>query len=356
MNVLIYRIGSIGDTAVALPSLKLAARVFPDANRILLTNFPGKGEAPVKSIIENMNLAHDYIDYPIATRDISKLFKLRSQIAALRAKTLIYLTPRNDLTSVLRDIAFFKASGISRIVGAPLSANLRNCRLDPKTGLWEQEGARLARCLASIGDARLSETKSWSLELTGAEKSAASEALLGWRGSAKFLALAVGAKISTKDWAGDNWLAAISQLARIYPDWGLAFVGGAGVERERAEKLGSQWSGPTINLCGLLTPRVSAAVMERAKLFLGHDGGPMHLAAAVGVPVVAIFSARNRKGVWFPHQPDAEILYRDVPCSGCDLEECIVERKKCILSIRPEDVVAACRRKLDTPVSMNLEG
>lgn len=349
-NVLIYRIGSIGDTIVSLPALKLIARAFPNTNRILLTNFPGGGEAPVKSIIDNMGLAHSYIQYPIGTRNVREFWRLRSQLAALRVEALIYLTPRRTLLSVLRDVAFFRACGVSRIIGAPLDPALRGCRPDSRTGRWEQEGERLARCLTSIGDAQLDDVRSWSLELTDLERSAANEALRDWNGSKKFFALAVGAKVGAKDWTADNWVAAIAQLAPIYSEWGIAFIG-AESDRERSKQLASRWSGPSINLCGMLTPRVSAAVMERASLFLGHDSGPMHLAAAVGVPIVAIFSARDRPGVWFPHQQDAEILYRDVPCAGCYLEECIAKQKMCILSISPDVVVAAFQRKLGASAS-----
>jgi len=46
-----------------------------------------------------------------------------------------------------------------------------------------------------------------------------------------------------------------------------------------------------VNLCGRLSPRETAAVIERARVFLGPDSGPMHLAASVRVPSVIAFSA-----------------------------------------------------------------
>src|SRR5947209_99699 len=105
-NVILFRIASIGDTVVALPALKLAARAFHDANRVMLTNFPGKEEAPVKSVVENMGIAHDYIEYPTATRDTRTLWNLRREIVGLRAEAVVYLTPRDSAIQVLRDIAF----------------------------------------------------------------------------------------------------------------------------------------------------------------------------------------------------------------------------------------------------------
>ena len=51
--------------------------------------------------------------------------------------------------------------------------------------------------------------------------------------------------------------------------------------------------GAKVNLCGRLTPRETAAVLEHAEVFLGPDSGPMHLAASVGVPCVIAFSAQG---------------------------------------------------------------
>jgi heptosyltransferase-3 len=346
-RVVIYRIGSIGDTAVALPALKLIARAFSDAHRVLLTSSePAEYEPPAQLIIGGMGLIHDYLYYPIGTRDPGKLWNLRREIASLQPEAVIYLVSGRGAFSTWRNIAFLRACGVSHIIGAPRTSDLRRCRQDPDTGLWEQEGRRLMRCLAADGLVPRGDLDAWMLDLTRSERSAAEEALSGWSGAEKFIALAAGAKVSVKDWTAENWLAVVSRLTRFYPGWGLAFVG-AGAERERSDLLASSWKGPAINLCGRLSPRISAAVMERAKLFVGHDGGLMHLAAAVGVPIVAVFSARAQPGAWFPYSSDAEILYRQVPCAGCNLEVCVTERKKCILDIRPDEVVAACRRRLE---------
>jgi heptosyltransferase-3 len=214
----------------------------------------------------------------------------------------------------------------------------------PTTGLWEREAVRLARCLSFLGDARLADRGSLFLDLTEEERAAADDHLRNWNGGESFICVSAGAKLRAKDWTIENWTA---QLLAHYPDLGAAFLG-AGSERQRAAALCSVCRGPKLNLCGKLTPRVSAGVIERAKLFLGHDNGPMHLAAAVHTPIVAIFSARARPGIWFPNQEKAEIFYRDVSCSNCNLKVCTIEKKKCLTSITPEQVTTACCRKLES--------
>jgi len=345
-NVVIYRLGSLGDAVVSLPLFKLAARGFPDARRILLTNSPIEVTPVANSIVDNMGIIHETIAYRNSMRDLRELWLLNRRISHLRPEALIYMTARFSPAHVFRDIMFFRACGIRHIIGAPTTEDLRLSKYDPTTGLWEREAVRLARCLSSLGDARLADRGSWSLDLTEGERAVADDHLRNWNGGESFICVSAGAKLQAKDWTIENWTAAMAQLSARYPDLGAAFLG-AGSERQRADALCSVWRGPKLNLCGKLTPRVSASVIERAKLFLGHDSGPMHLAAAVHTPIVAIFSARARPGIWFPNQEGAEIFYRNVSCSNCNLKVCTIEKKRCLTSITPEQVTTACCRKLE---------
>jgi len=73
---------------------------------------------------------------------------------------------------------------------------------------------------------------------------------------------------------------------------------------------------------GELSVRESAALMEGARFYLGNDTGVMHLAAAVSIPCVGVFSARNWPGIWEPYGHGHKVLRFDVPCSGCHLAVC----------------------------------
>src|SRR5882757_2146589 len=80
-RVLIYRLGSLGDTLVALPAFHLIARAFPDAERRLLTNFPVNAKAPpAAAILENTNLIHGYFRYAAGTRSPRELLTLWWQL------------------------------------------------------------------------------------------------------------------------------------------------------------------------------------------------------------------------------------------------------------------------------------
>jgi heptosyltransferase III len=118
---------------------------------------------------------------------------------------------------------------------------------------------------------------------------------------------------------------------------------GAPEEWEVSDYVSKGWEAtaklPVLNLCGKLSPRESAAVLERAQLFIGHDSGPGHLAAAVRTPCVSVFGSHCLPGVWFPYGKRNRILYHLVDCAGCRLKTCIEQKKKCILSITVDEVM-----------------
>ena len=150
------------------------------------------------------------------------------------------------------------------------------------------------------------------------------------------LMLSIGAKVDVKDWGDEKWSALLRRLAGPLSDWSLVTLG-ARVERERSDRILASWPGQALNLCGELSVRESAAALEHARLFVGHDSGPMHLASAVGTTCVAIFSSRNLPGEWFPHGPHHRVLYTDVPCRGCGPTPA-PDMPRCIASIGVEDV------------------
>jgi ADP-heptose:LPS heptosyltransferase len=343
--VLIYRIGSLGDTIVALPCFHLVARAFPDSERILLTNIPVHAKAPAApSVLGESGLIHGHLSYPIGTRSMIDLAKLCRQIRRLRVETMVYLTPPRGESAAKRDEWFFRLCGIKEIIGIP-RGDLAVHRYDAVMKRYEAEASRLARCLAPIGDVRLSDPASWSLVFTQKERMSASSVLRPLQGGS-FLSLAIGSKANVTDWGVENWKALMPRLHEEFPKHSLVFFG-AKEDRSPSATVAARWPGNTLNVSGDLSARESAAVMQQSDLFIGMDSGPMHLAASVGIPCVAVFSARNRPGMWFPFGDAHEVIYHMTECFGCNLDTCTIEKKRCILSISVGEVVEAARRARD---------
>jgi lipopolysaccharide heptosyltransferase III len=339
-RLLIYRLGSLGDTVVALPALRIIERAFPGAERRLLTNDPVDAKGPpAAAVLEGTGLVEGYLSYPLATRSISTLWRLRQQVRSFRPDLLICLTPLRGEKSARRDAAFFRLCGVRRIMGLGTGDLGRN-HYDPNTHMWEREAARLVRCVQRLGSADLEDLRNWDLNLSAAEEEKAL-AVLGEARDRPLIACGPGTKWQSKEWGEDNWRALLEKLSPEFPEHGLVLVG-AKEEREAAERVAKGWKNRTaLNFCGKLTPRESAAVLRRAELFLGTDSGPMHMAAAYGVPCAIAFSALDLEGRWFPvgdiHRP----IYHKVDCANCRLAVCIEQKKKCLTSISVEEMMAA---------------
>lgn len=297
-TIVIYRLGSLGDTIVALPCFHAIQRAFPHARRVALTNFPVSSKAaPLETILTDGGFIHGSVRYPVGTRQASRLMSLAKELRALKAKTLIYMAGGRGMGSVRRDLMFFRLCGFEQIIGAPSRREDDRGRTG-RDGLHEPEAERLTRCLKALGPIDLRDRSLWDLRLTRSEHEAAHQ-ILAPLSNAPFIAVNLGGKDPSKDWGEDNWTALLSQLGPQLDGYGLLFVGG-GDDAARAQRLIGLWPGRAVDACGRLSPRESAAALSRAALFVGHDSGPMHLAAAAQIRCVALFGGLNPPRKWHP--------------------------------------------------------
>jgi ADP-heptose:LPS heptosyltransferase len=355
-RVLVYRLGSLGDMVVALPALHRAARTFPQAERRLLTNFPAHAKAPTAAaVLGGSGLVHGYMRYAVGTRRVVELAQLWWSIARWRPEVVVYLTGARGIPAARRDARFFRLCGVRRLVGVPVTEAMQRNFYGGETDAacvddWEPEAARLARCIAELGAVDLDDAASWEMGLSEAERASAAREIGEEALAQGPIAVSLGTKVQAKDWGRENWRALLERMAALAPGRALLLLGAA-EEFAASEFAAAGWTaaggGPVVNLCGRLTPRESAAALARAQLFVGHDSGPMHLAAAVGTPCVAIFAARNIPRQWFPYGRQHRVLYHPVTCAGCGLETCVVERKRCLTSISVDEALEVVSAMMD---------
>ena len=94
----------------------------------------------------------------------------------------------------------------------------------------------------------------------------------------------------------------------------------------------------------VLSPRLSgigelAALIAEADLLIGNNSGPVHLAAAVGTPVVDLYALTNPQHT--PWQVPSRVLFRDVPCRFCQKSLCPEGHHRCLSGVSPREVAAA---------------
>ncbi len=351
LRVVAYRVGSLGDTLVVLPAFHLVRRAFPNAHITLLTSFPVNAKAaPMEAILKGTGLYQDTLRYPTFVRDFRELARLSRALRAGRYDRLVYLAkPKGGVFASIRDYLFFRASGIPKVTGIPFSRRKRVCLPVAGSSLFVSETERTMQSLSALGAVDLREPQWWDMCLSESEISDGRIALAERGVTGPFLAGAVGTKNQSNDWEEPNWTELMRRITAAHPRLSLVLFG-VQEERERSERLLAAWHGPKANLCGVTSPRVSAAVLRDAVLMICHDSGPMHLAATMGVPCVAIFSARGKPGEWYPRGENHTIFYRKVPCWGCGLTKCIEKKKACILGITVDEVFAAVQQRL-SPLS-----
>jgi heptosyltransferase-1 len=155
----------------------------------------------------------------------------------------------------------------------------------------------------------------------------------------KAVVLHIGAGNAFRDWGADN-LAALSDLLAGRSGVKVILVGSAGDKPREKEILGTIRR-PVLSLVAELNLIELRELLGQAALFVGPDSGPMHIAAAAGTPIVALFGPTLPEN-FGPWQAEATLIARDLDCRPCRQRRCITDDFRCLRSIRPEEVYDAC--------------
>jgi heptosyltransferase-2 len=116
---------------------------------------------------------------------------------------------------------------------------------------------------------------------------------------------------------------------------------GSEADKEIARSIAAAMSKKPFDLTGQTTIPQLAGSIGQAALFITNDSGPMHLANALKVPVVAIFGPTDPR-ITGPFQKPSKVLKGQVPCWPCSYRECPFEHQ-CMTQISPEMVLEACQ-------------
>lgn len=177
--------------------------------------------------------------------------------------------------------------------------------------------------------------------------------LAGWNGQQGLAALNPGAGWSSKRWPPECFAEAGAALARGERLAPLVFWGPGEEEARDAIAEGLRARGADPIVCPRTTLRQLAAAIRLCRLFIGGDTGPTHMAALLGVPVVAVFgSSDHRRNRPWPTERTRVLQRLDLDCCPCWKTECPLEeprRLQCLAGVRPDEVVAAARELLAGP-------
>ncbi len=303
-KILVIRGGALGDFLVTLPTLRLLRERWPDA-RIELLGHPTLAEPA---------LGRYYLDAARSVhRPLSAFFTPR---AALDPEWMEWFGSFDLVLSYFFDPDRLFEQNLQRCEPGRLLTH------DPRVP--SDFGAPAARHFAEI-------VRPIQLELGGqvaaelfpspADLDAARAFLGGLAPGARLVAIHPGSGGENKMWPAENWGELGRRLARRFPDVTLLLVEGE-ADAEPARRVAETWQGLRIVRAKMLPLAILTAVLRQAALYLGHDSGVTHLAAAArrDLPVVALFGPTDPV-VWAPARAGVQVLRRSETRVDVTLDE-----------------------------------
>jgi len=335
-NVLCVRLDSLGDVLMTTPALRALKDSNPRRRLTLLTSPSGAAVAALIPEVDGV-ITYEAPWMKIARPDVERDRELIDLLAARRFDAAIIFTVATQ--------SALPAALICYLAGIPLRAaycrenpyHLLTDRLPERDLSAQHEVERQLALAASLG--YCTENEFLSLAIPDAARIEAEEALraTGLDEERPWVLIHPGASAPSRRYP-PLLFAAAADLAAEELGWSVVFSGSAG-EQGLVEEIRGRMTAPSLSVAGALELPAFAAVVEAAPLLISNNTGPVHIAAAVGTPVVDIYALTNlQHAPWrVPHR----LLTHDVPCRGCLKSVCPVQGHPCLSGISPREVVDA---------------
>lgn len=365
-HILVVKLAGIGDLLLATPALRALRESYPQATLDLLVTPESAGLLNDWEVIDHVIVLDKYLfDYPqqIVKRP-QNLLRLQPLWHALRSGHYDAVLLMHHLTLPFGRL---KYQILARATGARWRAGLDNGHgwfLNVRVkdnGFGARHEAEYNMAIAEAVGATV-RTKHLELPMSAEERRQAWQLVYGEQHPDEVLQPIIamhpgaGGYSTARRWAPQRF----AQLAEtLHADVGgqIVLVGGP-EEHELHEQIMSMIHSvtPVRSFAGKGSIKVTAAILELADLFIGNDAGPMHLAAAVGTPTVAIFGLSNYKA-WGPYTGEtsgrrAAVVHLNLSCMPCFYRDHLLgtpegcATRDCLAWLGVDPVAAAARRLL----------
>lgn len=343
-RILVRGTNWIGDAVLTTPALAALRAGFPQATITLL----------VKPAVAELLHGHPAIDDIVLYRDPGPHAGLGGKVAL----AIQLNRGRYDLAILLQNA--FEAAAVTALAGIPhrygYATDGRSFLLTHRVPLTSKirrmhQVEYYLELLRPLGIPI--EPSSPTLRTTPGEDAAADELLraFGVDVGKTLIGINPGSIYgSAKRWIPERF-AQVADRVAAEREACVLIVGGKGEEALGAAIAGMM-TAPAIVLSGRTTVRQVMALIKRCRLFITNDTGPMHIAAAFRVPLVAMFGPTN-PATTSPYGPGHELLRRPVDCSPCLLRECPIDHR-CMEGIGVEEAHTAAVRQLQVQAAQSV--
>jgi lipopolysaccharide heptosyltransferase II len=331
-NILAVRFSSIGDILLTTPLLRAIRRTHPGARVTLLTK---REFVPLLSHNPNVSRV-------IGLAPGGSLLRLAAE---LRGDEYTHLL---DLHDSLRSRAL-RALVPGHWRGYPKHRWARALLIHGKRNRYRDRRPVPERYFSAVSDLGVAPDGRPPEFFLGAE---ATEQVGDWLISVGFqsepniVAMAPGAAHATKRWPLEHWRRLISNA--VMDGLSVVIVGGPG-DAALAAALSDGAGARVANAAGTFGLQATGALLKRARGLVSGDTGVMHMATAVGTPVVALFGPTVEAFGFFPYTREATVLELPLPCRPCTSQggpRCPLGHHRCLVDIEPAVVNEALGRKL----------
>jgi len=323
-RIAIIKPSALGDIAHSLPVLSALRQRFPMAHISWVVN---SVYAPILQQHPDLNEIVSFDRGAVRKNWLKGSMEFSRFLGRLRKE-------RFDLAIDLQGL--FRTGLMTIATGAPVRIGLASARegasltytqrVDDRTGV-QHAVDRYWRVIEALGDAP--STKRFHVPIHDDARTWACSQLQAL--PRPWIAVGVGSRWLTKRWPPAHF-AALATRAQVRYGGSVIFVGTPD-EADLADNAATQVHGPKLQLTGKTTLPQLVAILNEADVMLANDTGPLHLAVALGRPVVAPYTCTliERTG---PYAQNGRAVATSVECKGSYLKTC--PHMKCMAELTPE--------------------
>lgn len=330
-RILVRAVNWIGDAVMTTPAIRRLRDAFPDAEIV---------------VVANPLVAELFLYHPCCDRVI--IFDKKQQHAGLKGFVRFCSRLRRERfelgvllqnaveAAVMAVLAFIPHRAGYRTDGRGPLLNMGVPTRDSKHGLHHVD-----YYLSMLDDLGLTgETYQPQLYVRPDEQQWAANLMPG----GPWLAINPGAAYgAAKRWIPERFAAVGDALAQEY-GFKIVLTGGP-AEAEIGADIVTAMKQQPLDLIGQTSVRQMMAVLERCALMVTNDSGPMHVGAALGVPIVAVFGPTDHTTT-SPRTDKCRIVRHEVECSPCMLRQCPIDHR-CMEGVTAERVIVAARELVE---------
>ncbi|MBM3261972.1 MAG: lipopolysaccharide heptosyltransferase II [candidate division Zixibacteria bacterium] len=337
-KILVVRLGSLGDIVLTAPVTQALRQKWTDADIVFAT----------KQVYEPLALQLPGVNRVLAFDPSSGLWPLIREVRAERFDRLFDL----HANARSRLLALFSAAGESFRYGKRRLARMAmvygaKTRL-PVRSTVDLYLSVLERCDIAVA----SRVPILDISFAARDEAIARLREYGIGPSDRVLALAPGASSAPKRWPA-RYFAQLADHFALRRGMRI-LMAGSHEDRSVAREVALQAVSPIIDCTGAFELSLFPAVVARCEALVGNDSGPMHIAAAVGTPVAALFGPTHPCLGFAPASARSTAISLNLPCSPCSLHgdrPCRLHTHACMETLGVESVI----QKLENLLALTLD-